>query len=153
MYLMLIFIAIIAILIVGSILIAEPEAVASAIVASLFIGILGILAPLWGSFDNYVDMKKTYKATISQYRGSVKMYENKAVLNLDKSSFTDLKYKGYQKQIADLIKDLREKTVRYNEKYIGKQEYAKNCWFSWYIFPPNEEMKLIRLKTSGGVKE
>lgn len=116
------------------------------------IGVFFLISPLWISFDNYVDMKKTYEATISQYRSSIEMYEDKAVIDVDKSSFTDFKYAEYQENISNMIKDLRSKVTEYNETYIGKQEYAKNSIFSWYITGPSEDMKMIELKTGGGMK-
>lgn len=129
----------------------EPEGFLIMMILTLAVIILCIGVPMFASYNSYVDMKKTYEATISQYRNSVEMYEDKAVINVNEDSFTDFKYKGYQENIAQMIRDIRNKVESYNNKYIGKQEFGSNPLFSWYIVGPSEDMKLIRLKTGGGM--
>lgn len=117
-----------------------------------FLLLVPIVAPLIGSYGSYIDMKQTYEATVSQYRNSIEMYKDKAVIHVNKKTFTDFKYKGYQKEVSSLIKDLRNKVEEYNELYIGKKEMGGNIFFSWYIIGPDDNMKLIRLKTGGGME-
>jgi hypothetical protein len=73
------------------------------------------------SFNSYLDIKATYTTVVDQYRNSIKMYEDKAIIHVSDKSFTDFKYNGYQDNIASLIKDLRNKVEKYNKIYIAKQ--------------------------------
>lgn len=130
---------------------AEDEAGLVAIFLS-FLFLVPVVAPLINSYGSYIDMKQTYEATISQYRNSIKMYEDKAVIHVSKKTFTDFKYKGYQEEVSSLIKDLRNKVEEYNELYIGKKEMGSNIFISWYIIGPDDNMKLIKLRTGGGME-
>ena len=57
-----------------------------------------------------------------------------------------MKYKGYQENMADMIKELRENIVRYNKVVNKKRIYGKNLFFSWYIVKPDDDMKSLTLK-------
>lgn len=98
------------------------------------------------SYGSYADMKSTYNAVVNQYRESIRMYEDRVVLDINTESFTDFKYEGYQESISSLIKDLRRKVTRYNQLYIGKEVWSRNIFLSWLIKKPDEDMKLLRLE-------
>ena len=143
---------VIALVFIGFIVDDDGGALLSWVLSMIILASL-VVFPIHDSYKSYIDMSQTYEATVSQYRSSVKMYEDKAVLELDESSFTDFKYEGYQKQMGSMVKELRNKVTDYNELYIGKKKMSKNFWLGAYIVEPDEDMKLIRLKTGGGMGE
>ena len=104
-----------------------------------------IIAPLSRSYTTYLGIKADYYGVVAQYGNAIDIYADKAIINIDKISFTDFKYQGYQKEMADLIKDLRYKIVRYNARYIKKKTMDKNWIFSWIIIPPDSGMKLLQM--------
>ena len=104
-----------------------------------------IIGPLSSSYSTYLNIKADYYGVIAQYGNAIDIYTDKAIINIDKISFTDFKYQGYQKEIADLIKDLRYKVVRYNAMYIKKKTMKKNLIFSWLIIPPDSGMRLLQM--------
>ena len=100
----------------------------------------------WVSYSSYVDARTFYDITKEQYSESIVMYGDKAILNINENSFTDMKYKGYQENIAEMIKTLRENIVRYNNVVNKKRIYGKNLFFNWYIVQPDDDMKSLTLK-------
>jgi len=116
-----------------------------ALIISAIIGGLLIILPLVVSYSSYLNIKADYYGVIAQYRDAVDVYEDKAVINVDKISFTDFKYEGYQKEMADLIKDLRGKIACYNSNYIKKKTMKSNLIFSWIIIAPDSGMKLLQM--------
>lgn len=98
------------------------------------------------SYSNYIEMKSVYEGVVSQYRDSIDIYENKAVVHISGNSFTDFKYKGYQENIADLIKDLRQQITTYNKVFIKKNILADNIIWGTLIFEPDKDMKLLQIK-------
>ena len=102
---------------------------------------------IWvSSYGSYVNARTFYDITKEQYSESIVMYEDKAILNINENSFTDMKYKGYQENMADMIKTLRENIVSYNNTVNKKRIYKKNPFFSWYIVKPDDDMKSLTLK-------
>ena len=114
----------------------------------LWIAIWGLihLITWWVSYSGYVEARTFYDITKEQYSESIVMYEDKAVLNINENSFTDMKYKGYQNNMAEMIKTLRENIVNYNKTVNKKRIYAKNLFFSWYIIKPDDDMKSLTLR-------
>ena len=101
----------------------------------------------WGvSYSTYVNARTFYDITKEQYSESIVMYEDKAVLNINENSFTDMKYKGYQENMAEMIKTLRENIVKYNKVVNKKRIYGKNLFFSWYIVKPDDDMSSLTLR-------
>lgn len=98
------------------------------------------------SYSNYIEMKSIYEGVVSQYKDSIDMYENKAVVYISGDSFTDFKYKGYQENIANLIKDLRQQITTYNKVFIKKNILADNIIWGTLIFEPDKDMKLLHIK-------
>jgi hypothetical protein len=98
------------------------------------------------SYESYAKMKAFYEETVNQYRTSITMYEDKAVLDFDEESFTDFKYQGYQENISSLIKDLRREVANYNNLYTRKQVVSKNWLYGAIIVTPDEDMKLLKMK-------
>jgi uncharacterized membrane protein YeaQ/YmgE (transglycosylase-associated protein family) len=96
------------------------------------------------SYKTYVDTRTQYDATISQYREAVTMYSDHAKIDTEKA-FTDFKYQGYQKNIADFIKELRRKVTCYNETIISKRVMGKNFFFNWLMVEPDDDMKVLSL--------
>ena len=108
----------------------------SGIVIIFFVGV---------SYTTYLDIRAQYDAVISQYRGAVTMYADYATLDVEKATFTDLKYQGYQENIAKVIADLRREIVCYNKVLIQKRIMDKNPVFSWLIIAPDKDMKIINI--------
>ncbi len=102
----------------------------------------------WGSYSRYVDLRATYDATIEQYATSIEIYGGKAVLDVKSAAWTDLKYEGYQKNIAGFIVDLRKVVSRYNKRLIKQLKYAENWFFSWVVIAPDDDMKIISMKAA-----
>lgn len=107
-----------------------------------------LLGSITMSYCSYLQARTFYSATVEQYASAIEMYGDKAVLNVEDAAWTDLKYQGYQKNIADFIKTLREKVAGYNERIIGKRIMNANPIFSWLIIMPDDDMKIIRLRTA-----
>ena len=107
-----------------------------------------LLASIAGSYFSYLEARTFYSATVEQYASAIEMYGDKAVLNVEAAAWTDLKYQGYQKNIADFIKTLREKVTGYNKRIIGKRIMDANPIFSWLIIMPDDDMKIIKLRTA-----
>ena len=99
------------------------------------------------SYGSYVRMRTTYDATVTQYKDAVEMYEDKAVLDIERAALVDFQYKGYQANISAFIVALREKVVEYNETYIGKKIMSKNILFWPMIIGPGDHLKPISIKS------
>jgi hypothetical protein len=104
-----------------------------------------IIGPLGSSYQSYLNIKADYYGVIAQYGAAVDVYSDKAVINVEKAAFTDFKYEGYQKQMAQMIEALRYKITNYNKIYIKKKTMDKNWIFSWIIIPPDSGMKLLQM--------
>jgi len=149
MFYILTILAIIAIISVSIYLFNEPNYklvnTVMALIISAMIGGALILCPIGSSYSSYLSIKATYYGVVTQYKDAIDIYEDKAVINVDKISFTDLKYQGYQKEIVDLIKDLRSVVSTYNRVYIKKKTMKNNLMFSWVIIAPDSGMKLLQM--------
>lgn len=100
------------------------------------------------SYNSYLDNKAFYDATVEQYRGAVEMYKDYAVIDMRKTYeyvFTDLKYQGYQKYMAEKIDELKTKIVSYNRSFILKKTKNASWFFNWYIIANDPDMKVIRM--------
>lgn len=109
----------------------------------------GFVLPYVNSYQSYLEMKSFYEATVSQYRDAIEMYEEKAVFRINKVSFTDLRYQGYQENMSKFITDLRDKVARYNEVFVKKKIMSDNIFIGAYIIGPDEDMKIIKLQEGG----
>jgi len=107
-------------------------------------------AVLRNSYLSYLDAKAFYTATIEQYAAAVEIYQDKAVIDVESAAWTDLKYQGYQDNISGLILDLRNSIVSYNDTYVKKRTLKKNPFFNWLIIDVDDDMKLIKMKVTGG---
>lgn len=97
------------------------------------------------SYGNYIDAKAFNDATYAQYENAIAIYSEHAALDL-KTAFTDSKHQGYQKNIADFIRDLRDNVVKYNKVVIGKEIWKQSKWFNWFIVDLDTGMKKITMK-------
>jgi membrane-bound metal-dependent hydrolase YbcI (DUF457 family) len=122
------------------------ESEMGAFVIWIIIWCLVHLITWWVSYSGYVTARTFYDITKEQYSESIVMYENKAVLNINENSFTDMKYTGYQENMADMIKTLRKNVVKYNTLVNKKRIYGKNLFFSWYIVKPDDDMRSLTLR-------
>ncbi|MBI4149262.1 hypothetical protein HY491_02340 [Candidatus Woesearchaeota archaeon] len=131
----------------------ESAAGAGFFIAGLiFLFILGVIVP-WVSWEWYLDHRAFYDATREQYASAIGMYQDRAVLEIRPSTitFNELRYEGYQHNIARLIDELRERVVAYNEGIVKKRRRDANPFFSWMIIAPDDDMKLIELRIQGEV--
>ena len=97
------------------------------------------------SYTTYLDTRAQYDAVINQYKGAVTMYADYATLDMEKATFTDFKYQGYQENVANVITDLRKEVILYNKVLIQKRIMDKNPVFSWLIIAPDKDMKIINI--------
>jgi len=111
-------------------------------VAILFVIPLMILVI---SYHTYIDARAFSDATHSQYENAITIYADYAALDL-KAAFTDSKHEGYQKNIADFIRDFRNKAVEYNEVVVGKGIWKQNKVLGWFIISLDPGMKEITMK-------
>ena len=122
----------------------KESAKVCAIVLSFVMAI--ILAVIFStSYDSYLSTRAFYSATVEQYRGAVTMYKDAAALDIKKAAFTDFVYKDYQNNVAYMIRDLRNKVIRYNKELISKRIMDKSFMFNWLIIAPDKDMKIIRM--------
>lgn len=98
-----------------------------------------MLVILGFSYGRYISMIERL-STIEQYKESIDLYASKGVAEFKfdtdsskSSELTDLKYNNYQSQIGQMISDLRDAIIDYNQAYASKRA-MKNSWFwSWCI--------------------
>ena len=100
---------------------------------------------LGGSYGRYVSLRAHYDGTVNQYKQAVVMYADRAELNVREASLIDLKYQGYQENMAMFIKDLRVSVVKYNKRLLMKRIYNNNWVFSWLVIGVDDDMKIINL--------
>lgn len=97
------------------------------------------------SYISYLDIRAQYDAVINQYKGAVTVYADYATLDMEKATFTDFKYQGYQENISKIIVDLRNEIIAYNKVLIKKRILNKNLFFNWLIIAPDKDMKIINI--------
>ncbi len=112
------------------------------LLAALLIGIVSV------SYANYLMARSFYSATVEQYTTAIEMYGGKAVIDIEAAAWTDLKYQGYQQNIAAFIATLRDKITSYNEVIIQKRVLDANPLLSWLIIAPDGDMKIIKMKAA-----
>lgn len=115
-----------------------------AIISGIIVGLI-LVVSIGGSYFSYVDIRTKYDATITQYKQAVTMYNDHATIDVEKAAFTDLKYQGYQKNMASFIKNLRREVTNYNKELISKRVLKKNWFFGWIITAPDEDMKILNM--------
>lgn len=108
----------------------------------------GVLFLVGTSYFSYLGARTFYSATVEQYASAVEIYNDKAVIDIEAAAWTDLKYQGYQKNIADFIKDLRNSIISYNDTIISKQVMDANPLFNWLVIGPDDDMKIIKMMTA-----
>lgn len=111
--------------------------------------ILVILTFAWGhSYKTYVDQRTFFDGTREQYASAVTTYKNHAEIDIKSAAWTDLKYQGYQENVADFIKSLRNRIIRYNDVIISKRIMGKNLFTGWLIVEPDDDMVIIKMSNS-----
>ena len=117
-------------------------------ISMFVIGLITTPFILGASWDSYLDNRAFYDATLEQYRGAVEMYKDYAVIDMKKTHervFTDLKYQGYQKHMAEKIDELKVQVVAYNRSFVLKRVKNATWFFNWYIIANDPDMKIIRM--------
>jgi hypothetical protein len=105
---------------------------------SIVILLINIIS-FWTSFDSAIEADVIHQGLITQYRSAITMYEDKAVLNIKDVSYTDFKYERYQKNMADMIRDIRTIVHQHNNILISKRAYKNNLFFGIYISMPESD--------------
>lgn len=113
--------------------------------ASSIVGTIIVVLIISVSYTSYLEARAQYDAVINQYKGAVTMYADYASLDMEKATFTDFKYQGYQENVAKVITDLREEIIEYNRVIIMKRIMDRNPVFSWLIVAPDKDMKIINI--------
>ena len=99
------------------------------------------------SYSNYIDAKVFNTATHFQYEQAIRIYSNKSLMKPEaQEAATDFKYASYQGNIAKLICDYRNATIRYNGIVTGKNIWKDNIMFGWFIIELDSNMKEHTLK-------
>jgi hypothetical protein len=116
----------------------------------IFWPVLAIMV-FWGifiqvSYDDYLDQRAFYDATVEQYASAITMYDSYAEIDVESAAWTDLKYKGYQNNISGLIRNLRNHIINYNVAFVKKNRYHKNPFFSWLVVGMDDDMKILKMK-------
>ena len=107
---------------------------------------LGLCSAAWGiSYKSYLDSKAFYDATREQYASAIEVYTDHATIDVNSIAWTDLKYQGYQNEVASFIKDLRKKVTEYNETIVKKKVFKKNIFFNWLVVSADPDMVVIKL--------
>ena len=120
------------------------DVLVSTIVCGVMSGLL--IAFISGiSYDNYIDMRTKYDATIAQYKGAITMYGDRAHIDVEKAALVNFKYKGYQDNMSSFIRDLRREIVSYNRGIISKRIMNRNFMFGWLVIAPDKDMKVINM--------
>lgn len=121
-----------------------PEARDAGIIVTILATIF--MSIIWGvSYAKYINLEQDL-AVIEQYRESITLYSEKGIAEFKHGTteFTDLKYNYYQQQIGQMIRDMRDRIIGYNETIAGKSTMASNWFWSWCIILP-EDMKPIEM--------
>ena len=126
---------------------AIKHALIGIVIATFALGSISAAIVVGNSYDSYLENRAFYDATVEQYRGTVEMYKDYAVIDMSKtrSVFTDFKYQGYQQEISKMILDLRRKIVSYNRSFMLKKIKNASWFFNWYIITNDPDMKIIRM--------
>jgi hypothetical protein len=120
--------------------------IGAGILASIIVGIFLTFA--WSiSYSSYLSDRSFYDATMEQYSSGIVIYNDYAEIDIADTAWTDFKYKGYQENMAGFVKDLRGSIIRYNRSIIKKRVMDKNLLFSWMVVAPDDDMKIIKMKT------
>ena len=112
-------------------------------------GVIAIILVIivWISYDNYVDMKQ-HLTNFNTHADAITSYEKLAKLATTEPGvvgpLTDLKYQNYQRGVKDLIEDLRNSCIIYNQTLVGKRTLGNNVVFSWLIVMPDNDMKIVK---------
>lgn len=96
------------------------------------------------SYSTAVDIDVVKQGIISEYRNSISLYEDKAVLKINDKTLTDFRYQGYQQNMASMIEELRSMVHNHNQILLQKIHFSKNPFLSWYIILP-EDTRLIHV--------
>ena len=108
------------------------------------IGLAGLaiclIFPLPISYGSNLGLRAYQQAVIGEYADVVTYYGD--VIEVDTGMITDFRYK----EMGEFVRDLRNKTVRYNRTLILKREMKRNPLFSWLIVGPDPGMKFIRFR-------
>jgi hypothetical protein len=117
-----------------------------AIVPNIIVAVF--LIALWSvSYSNYIDMKQRL-VNFDIHADTIASYEKLAKLDTTKpgiiNPLTDLKYQNYQKGIKDLVKDLRNSCIIYNQTVVGKRTFGNNIIFNWLIVMPDDNMEIVK---------
>lgn len=115
-----------------------------AFVSSVIVGLI-LVTSIGVSYGTYINIRTKYDATITQYKEAVTMYKGHATIDVKKAAFTDLKYQGYQENMASFIKNLRREVTSYNEELISKRIMKKNWFFGWLVIAPDKDMKVLNM--------
>jgi len=125
----------------------EVNAIFGFLIPALIFSVISMML-LFGSYENYVNLRATYDGTIGQYKQAIVMYADRAELDVAQASLIDMKYQGYQENMAMFIKDTRKSIVKYNKNMLKKRIMNKNWVFSWLIIDVDDDMKVINLVTN-----
>lgn len=123
---------------------SRGETIFATIVCSVISTVILVII-VASSYTSYLDIRAQYDAVINQYKGAVTVYADYATLDMEKATFTDFKYQGYQENISKVIVDLRNEIIIYNKVLIKKRILDKNPLFNWLIIAPDKDMKIINI--------
>ena len=112
--------------------------------SAIFLFVCGVINYI--QYEDAIYKEAFYVLTIKQYRNSIEMYKDEAVLTLNEESFTDFKYQGYQENIMEEIRALKEEIISYNKSLYARPILKKNPFLSWIIVPLSDKCKPLTLR-------
>jgi len=98
------------------------------------------------SYRSYMDIKAFYNGGYQQYADTVNEYNR--IISTNRGSgqeITDLKFQGFQKSMADLIREQRQQVVNYNRIVVEKRILAQNPLVGCFVFVPDSDMEILPL--------
>lgn len=116
-----------------------------AAIALSLITLIVMAGVVGNSYNNYLNLK-ALPSIIDQNKRAVEVYINKAKININNQSFTDLKYQKYQDNLLKLIEAYRDSVNKYNKLLIKQRILDKNIFFNWVTIGPDKDMHIIELK-------
>lgn len=114
-----------------------------------FVVLLVLTCIIWGkSYSTYLDLQCYRNSEIPLQKEAIQSYKNASIkaIGLDSETvMTDMKFQGYQQEVAKMIDNLKKTINLYNNELITKRRMKSSPVFSWLIFGPDPYMDIISI--------
>ncbi len=115
-------------------------------ITSVVVAAIIVTSILGASYGSVVTMRKKL-VTIEQYVSSISLYKREGLIETNRvksSELTDMKYNQYQDKLGQMIMDLRNHIIEYNDTWAGKKTLKDNLFTNWFVIFP-EDLKQLNL--------